>query len=148
VLLSCVQQAALLTDQQQQQTRHYMFKVGGAARGWLPHEPRCNGSGAQLATPPPPHPQPPSPQDRRRLGAPQVAEEQQPVRTLAETRRQHCDLAVGDWCSGFAAQRPIPTRPPPAGNRTCRHDCNGVGTCDHGTGICLCPAGWTGPDCM
>ncbi|KAG1671014.1 hypothetical protein FOA52_014258 [Chlamydomonas sp. UWO 241] len=42
---------------------------------------------------------------------------------------------------------PGPWRDPPRGSKDCPGSCNGVGNCNHDTGLCECPAGWTGPDC-
>ena len=58
-----------------------------------------------------------------------------------------CELTLGGWCQAYQEQRPQATRMPPEGSKTCPGLCSGVGTCDADTGTCVCPAGWTGPDC-
>lgn len=58
-----------------------------------------------------------------------------------------CQVARGDWCGKYDRQAPISAKPPPRGDKDCPKACNGQGNCDHDTGLCHCPAGWTGPDC-
>ena len=58
-----------------------------------------------------------------------------------------CELTLGGWCQAYQEQQPQPTRMPPQGSKACPGRCSGVGTCDADTGTCVCPAGWTGPDC-
>ncbi|KAL4437781.1 hypothetical protein ABPG77_005693 [Micractinium sp. CCAP 211/92] len=62
--------------------------------------------------------------------------------------RKHCQGTLGSWCTGFHLQAPVPAVPPPRGNLTCSLDCNQVGTCSALTGLCTCPAGWTGFNCL
>ena len=42
----------------------------------------------------------------------------------------------------------ITWKPAPRGNKSCPGDCNTVGNCNHDSGLCECPAGWKGKDCM
>ncbi|GLI69226.1 hypothetical protein VaNZ11_013715 [Volvox africanus] len=66
-------------------------------------------------------------------------------------KRKVCALARGDWCKEYYNQNPIPWRPAPRGDKDCPATsygtCNGVGSCQHDIGVCLCPAGWKGADC-
>ncbi|GFR42914.1 hypothetical protein Agub_g3913, partial [Astrephomene gubernaculifera] len=66
-------------------------------------------------------------------------------------KRKACALARGDWCKEYYNQVPIPWRPAPRGDKDCpatsKGTCNGMGSCQHDIGVCLCPAGWRGPDC-
>ncbi|EFJ48528.1 acetylglucosaminyltransferase, partial [Volvox carteri f. nagariensis] len=66
-------------------------------------------------------------------------------------KRKVCALARGEWCKEYYNQGPIPWRPPPRGDKDCPATkygaCNGVGSCQYDLGVCLCPAGWKGPDC-
>ena len=50
-------------------------------------------------------------------------------------------MTRGDWCGQYERQEPIPTKPPPRGDKQCPKDCNGVGNCNYDTGLCDCPAG-------
>eukprot|EP00798_Chlamydomonas_sp_ICE-L_P025771 gene25771-11436_t len=66
----------------------------------------------------------------------------------ARTVEDRCLGTTGTWCSNFYTQQSLPINfPPPRGNVSCYRNCNNVGVCDYDTGICLCPAGWTGFDC-
>eukprot|EP00891_Asterochloris_glomerata_P004391 jgi/Astpho2/4391/e_gw1.00067.84.1_t len=70
----------------------------------------------------------------------------QPSPEAAWQRR--CNGTVGTWCTAALSQEAFPWKAPPEHSKACQHDCNGVGTCNHDTGLCLCPAGWAGDDCM
>ena len=37
--------------------------------------------------------------------------------------------------------------PPPPQGKPCSGNCNGVGTCNHDIGVCMCSAGWGGHAC-
>ncbi|KAL4443960.1 hypothetical protein ABPG75_011697 [Micractinium tetrahymenae] len=82
--------------------------------------------------------------NRALLGGPQPRRHAR-ARRLA---RRHCQGTLGTWCTGFRLQVPVPAMPPPRGNLTCSLDCNQVGTCSALTGLCTCPAGWTGFNCL
>ena len=60
-----------------------------------------------------------------------------------------CALSlVPEACRAFASQLPQPPAGPiPRGNATCDGGCGLVGNCHHDLGLCMCPAGWTGPNC-
>ncbi len=59
-----------------------------------------------------------------------------------------CSLSlVQEACRAYAAQASQPVRAPPRGEKGCPGGCNGVGNCHHDLGLCMCPAGWTGPTC-
>ncbi|EFN55367.1 hypothetical protein CHLNCDRAFT_52572 [Chlorella variabilis] len=60
---------------------------------------------------------------------------------------ERCAGTKANWCRGYFLQPPIPAKPPPRGNKTCLWGCNFVGVCDHYSGWCRCPAGWTGDHC-
>ena len=90
---------------------------------------------------------------------------------------QRCIGAKGAWCSDFHHQKvtrsgvrtmlpcigstqmhatftcmglflqAISWKPAPRGSKECPGDCNGVGNCNHDSGLCECPAGWKGEDC-
>ena len=49
----------------------------------------------------------------------------------------HCPLAKGSWCGAYWTQQPVPAKPPPRGSKECPNNCNGVGVCDHDTGVRL-----------
>lgn len=58
-----------------------------------------------------------------------------------EEAAQRCRGTKGDWCKAFFMQRPVPSAPPPRGDKSCLWGCNFVGVCDHMAGWCRCPAG-------
>lgn len=62
-------------------------------------------------------------------------------------RLARCRGTLGRWCRAFLEQPLLPALPPPAWGRACPGNCSGVGVCNAMTGLCDCPAGWTGPDC-
>ena len=41
----------------------------------------------------------------------------------------------------------MPTKPSPKGSVTCPAGGCGPGNCHFGLGLCMCPAGWSGPTC-
>ncbi|MEW5305094.1 MAG: hypothetical protein WDW36_007657 [Sanguina aurantia] len=53
----------------------------------------------------------------------------------------------GEWCARYKRQAEIPTKPVPRGDMECPSNCNGNGNCNYDSGICECPAGWSGNDC-
>jgi hypothetical protein len=59
---------------------------------------------------------------------------------------------VQPQCTSYAPallepSQPVAWKPAPRGDQSCPEDCNGVGNCNHDTGLCECPAGWIGQDC-
>ncbi len=58
-----------------------------------------------------------------------------------------CRLTRGDWCGRFQRQQRIAYKAAPRGATRCPGNCSGVGNCNYDTGLCDCPAGWTGADC-
>lgn len=58
-----------------------------------------------------------------------------------------CTGTLGTWCSAASAQTPQPFKPPPRGDKDCPDNCQDIGNCNHATGLCMCPAGYTGPNC-
>lgn len=59
-----------------------------------------------------------------------------------------CALTVGSWCPSWNRQTDIERKAPRDRSlKNCLWNCNGVGVCDYLSGICRCPAGWTGPSC-
>lgn len=67
---------------------------------------------------------------------------------LHAARQQRCNGTTGTWCMAALTQVAMRWKDPPEHSKACGHDCNGVGVCSHDTGLCLCPAGWAGEDCM
>ncbi|GAX80495.1 hypothetical protein CEUSTIGMA_g7933.t1 [Chlamydomonas eustigma] len=62
-----------------------------------------------------------------------------------ENRR--CSHTIGNWC-GLHEQQPLSAyEPAPRGSKQCPGNCSSVGNCNYDTGLCDCPAGWTGLDC-
>lgn len=60
-----------------------------------------------------------------------------------------CHLALGDWCGKYEKQGLLPLEDPPQGSKECPNNCNNnIGVCDYDIGICNCPAGYSGDDCM
>eukprot|EP00884_Botryococcus_braunii_P007672 jgi/Botrbrau1/16906/Bobra.55_3s0006.2 len=79
--------------------------------------------------------------EERTVGSQQVRSEDE----IAE----RCAGTTGTWCRDFYTQKPIPSKAPPRGNKTCLNRCNnGAGVCNHDTGICDCMAGFTGDYCQ
>eukprot|EP00798_Chlamydomonas_sp_ICE-L_P001797 gene1797-33217_t len=70
-------------------------------------------------------------------------EQADPIRS----KRKHCRTTKGDWCGLYDRQAPIAFKSYPKGTKVCQKDCNNVGNCNYDTGLCDCPAGWTGVDC-
>lgn len=64
---------------------------------------------------------------------------------MAIARR--CRLTRGGWCGLYDKQTPFSYMPAPRGSKQCPNNCTNVGNCNHDTGLCDCPAGWTGKDC-
>lgn len=68
-----------------------------------------------------------------------------------------CYLARGNWCELWKRQKRVRWKDPFGDHRrgytqgkpmrTCLWNCNHVGVCDYSTGLCRCPAGWSGPAC-
>lgn len=71
------------------------------------------------------------------------------VHSLTESTpaQSRCYATHGDWCRKFHEQQGVAWKPLPIANKQCNASCNGVGVCNYDTGLCLCPAGWTGTDC-
>ncbi|KAL4452533.1 hypothetical protein ABPG75_008195 [Micractinium tetrahymenae] len=74
--------------------------------------------------------------------------EQQLRQPVAPEIEQRCQLAVGSWCTEYYMQAEVPGRMAPRGNKTCSLNCNQVGVCSALSGLCSCPAGWTGFNCL
>ncbi|KAL4427668.1 hypothetical protein ABPG75_001757 [Micractinium tetrahymenae] len=72
----------------------------------------------------------------------------QPKPKVTDAIRQRCAGTLGTWCIDYHTQQEVPARTAPRGNKTCSLDCNQVGVCDALTGLCTCPAGWTGFHCL
>jgi hypothetical protein len=64
---------------------------------------------------------------------------------MAIARR--CRLTRGGWCGLYERQTPFSFKAAPRGSKQCPNNCTNVGNCNHDTGLCDCPAGWTGKDC-
>ncbi|GAX80494.1 hypothetical protein CEUSTIGMA_g7932.t1 [Chlamydomonas eustigma] len=58
-----------------------------------------------------------------------------------------CRLTRGDWCGKYERQNGLQWKPALRGFKPCPGNCSKVGNCNHDTGLCDCPAGWTGPEC-
>lgn len=69
--------------------------------------------------------------------------------SLTETSPIHlrCVGTKGKWCEDFLLQEPVTWKTAPRGDKECPDNCNNVGRCNHDTGYCDCPAGWTGVGC-
>lgn len=65
----------------------------------------------------------------------------------ANATAERCVGMRGDWCQQAAVRQPLPFKPPPRGDKSCPDNCSNIGNCHHGTGRCMCPAGYTGPSC-
>lgn len=90
--------------------------------------------------------QPPR-QPLRQQGRRHGAVQSRPQAATAEMRRR-CEGTLGNWCLDFETQVEVPARSAPRGTRSCSLDCNKVGTCNALAGLCTCPAGWTGFNCL
>ena len=64
---------------------------------------------------------------------------------------ERCRGTLGAWCYDFYSQEPgvgaDTVLPDWSRMKPCRNGCAGAGRCDHTTGLCRCPAGWTGDAC-
>ena len=64
---------------------------------------------------------------------------------------ERCRGTLGAWCYDFYSQEPDvgadTVLPDWSRMQPCRNGCGGAGRCDHTTGLCRCPAGWTGDAC-
>ncbi|KAL4425256.1 hypothetical protein ABPG75_009272 [Micractinium tetrahymenae] len=78
----------------------------------------------------------------------EAAEAQPKPKPVTDEIRRRCQGTKGTWCIDYHTQPEVPARAAPRGNKTCSMDCNKVGTCSALTGLCTCPAGWTGFNCL
>ncbi|KAG2455017.1 hypothetical protein HYH02_000842 [Chlamydomonas schloesseri] len=69
------------------------------------------------------------------------------VQAGIDPSKQRCAFTKGTWCTNYAKQEPVPWKPAPRGSKECPGGCNNVGRCNYDTGLCDCPAGWTGLGC-
>ena len=67
----------------------------------------------------------------------------------ADLAAKACSLVKGEWCKQYYSLPWQPFKPVPRGDKPCPKDCNGVGNCNHDSGLCECPAGgwFAGEEC-
>ncbi|KAL4426069.1 hypothetical protein ABPG77_007865 [Micractinium sp. CCAP 211/92] len=81
-------------------------------------------------------------------GTKRMKHQQQQRKPVTPEIERRCAGTLGTWCVEYHTQAEVPARAPPRGNKTCSLNCNQVGVCNALSGLCTCPAGWTGFNCL